>query len=278
MTHTGIKFLKKHIDEMAIFTCMANIAFTPGFEINQDDQLILAALRRSSEEFKFLNVQDIGNTLSRYNSDQINGLVSNVKGIAHEMEYVRIENDDGDAITATLYTDTNHPGYDVQLYDEDSGESWDVQLKATDSSSYVNQWIEQHPEGDILVTDELAKKLDLESSSISNNEITVKVEDFVEKLIHHNDAVSLAHYFPALTLMSVSVVIWELWKRYQSDHISYSKFKRLAGLAAGKKTLKIGALVILLSIPGVNVAVGAALIAHFIYSSSEWISTKTTRP
>lgn len=77
MTRSGITFLKKHIDEMAIFTCIANIAFTPGVEINQDDQLILAALRRSSEEFKFSNVEEIGNKLSSYNSDQINGLVSN---------------------------------------------------------------------------------------------------------------------------------------------------------------------------------------------------------
>lgn len=259
---------------MAILTCIANIAFTPRFEINQDDQLILAALRRSSEEFKFSNIEEIGNKLSSYNSDQINGLVSNVKGIAHEMEYVRIENDDGDSIIATLYAETNHPGYDVQLYNQDTGESWEVQLKATDNSSYVNQWIEQHPEGDILVTDELASKLGLDSSGISNNEITVRVEDFVEKLIHYDDVATLANYFPALTLVSVSVVIWELWQRYKSGDISYSRFKLLAGLAAGKKTLKIGVLVALLSIPGINIAVGAALIANVIYSSSEWISTK----
>ncbi len=54
---------------------------------------------------------------------------------------------------------------------------------------------------------------------------------------------------------------------------SYTRFKLLASLAAEKK-LKIGILIALLGMPGINIAVGAALIAHFIYSSTNWIPTK----
>ena len=72
-----------------------------------------------------------------------------------------------------------------------------------------------------------------------------------------------------LSLASVSIVIWELWKRYRSGLLSYSRFKLLAGMAAGKKTIKIGVLVALLSIPGINIVVGAAMVAQLIYSTTE---------
>ena len=34
---------------------------------------------------------------------------------------------------------------DVQLVDTDTGETWEVQLKATDSSAYAHEWIDSHP-------------------------------------------------------------------------------------------------------------------------------------
>ena len=34
------------------------------------------------------------------------------------------------------------------MYDTSTGESWDVQLKATDSATYVDEWMDQH-DGDI---------------------------------------------------------------------------------------------------------------------------------
>lgn len=272
MSKPAIKYLKNNFDEAAILACLADLAFTPGFELSEENQAILSALRRSAEDFKYSSVEEIGSRLCTYNDSQIEGLVSNVKGIAHEMEFIKLENEDGDSIYASLYPDTNHPGYDVQLFDEDTGEHWAVQLKASDDKSYVNQWIEQHPDGEIIVTKELAEEMGLESSGIENEELTAQVEDFVEKLINHKDIETLSSYFPMLALASAAMVIWELWKRYKAGHLSYSRFKLLAGLAAGKKAIKVGALVALLSIPGVNVVVGAAMVAQLVYSSTELAS------
>lgn len=272
MSSPTVKFLKNNFDEAAIISCLAHLMLTPGFELSEENQAIFAALRRSAEDFKYASVEEIGSRLSNYNDSQIAGLVSNVKGIAHEMEFVKLENEDGDSIYASLYPDTNHPGYDVQLFDENTGEHWAVQLKASDDRSYVNQWIEQHPDGDILVTDELAEKMGLESTGIENAEVTTQVEEFVDKLINYDDVETLSSYFPMLALASVSMVIWELWKRYKSGQLSYSRFKLLSGMAAGKKTIKMGVLITLLSIPAINVVVGAAMVAQLIYSTTELAS------
>lgn len=267
-----IKYLKKNFDEIAILTCLGDLAFKSNFEVTEENQMILSALKRSSEEFHNFSIDEISDKLSDFSPEQIEGLVSNIKGITHEMEFVKLENEDGDSVYANMYQDTNHPGFDVELFDEDTGEYWDVQLKATDSTFYVNEWIENHPEGEILVTNELATKMDLDSSGIENDEITVKVEDFVEKLISSNDASPLASYFPVLTITSISIIVWELWKRYQDGEISYSEFKLLSGITIGQKTIKLGILITLLSIPGVNVVVGATMVAQLIYSSREFMA------
>ena len=267
-----VRYLKNNFDEAVILACLVDLARKTGFKINEENNVILSALRRSAEDFRYSDVDEIGDILSSYDPNRIAGLVSNVKGIAHEMEFVKLENEDGDSIYASLYPDTNHPGYDVQLFDEASGEYWAVQLKATDDKSYVTQWIEQHPDGEIVVTEELADKMGIESSGIENAQVTTQVEDFVDKLIHHDDVETLSSYFPMLALASVAIVIWELWKRYKAGQISYSRFKLLAGMAAGKKAIKIGALALLFSIPVINVMVGAVMVAQLIYSTTELAS------
>ncbi len=272
MSSPTVRYLKNNFDEAEILSCLTALAFAPGFEISEENQAILSALRRSADDFKYSSIEEISDRLGNYNDDQIQGLVSNVKGIAHEMEFVKIENEDGDSIFASLYPDTNHPGYDVQLFDESTGEHWPVQLKASDDKSYVNQWIEQHPDGEIIVTDELAEKMGIDGSGVENSQVTAQVEDFVDKLINYDDVETLASYFPMLSLASVSIVIWELWRRYKTGLLSYSRFKFLAGMAAGKKTIKIGVLIALLSIPVVNIIVGAAMVAQLIYSTTELAS------
>jgi len=272
MNAPAVRYLKKNFDEIAILSCLTDLAFSPGFELTEKNQAILSALRRSSEEFKFSSVEEIGDRLSHYNDNQIEGLISNVKGIAHEMEFVKIENEDGDSIYASLYPDTNNPGYDVQLFDEETGEYWAVQLKATDDKSYVNKWIDEHPDGEIMVTDELAEEMGIEGTGFENSQITAQVEEFVDKLISHDDIETLSPYFPMLALASVANIIWELWKRYKTGQLSYSRFKLLAGIAAGEKTIKIAVLVALLNMPGVNVVVGAAMVAKIIYSTTELAS------
>jgi len=268
----SIKYLKKNFDEIAILACLSDLAFKSNYEITEDNQMILSALKRSSEEFSNSSIDEISEKLSDYNSNQIEGLVSNIKGITHEMEFVKLENEDGDSIYANMYQDTNHPGFDVELFDKDTGEHWDVQLKATDSSSYVSEWIIEHPNGEILVTNELANKMELESSGINNDEITVKVEDFVDNLINNNNLNSLSSYFPVLAISSIAIIVWELWKRYKTGQITYSQFKLFSGMAIGQKTIKLGILITLLSIPGINIVVGATMLAQLIYSSREYMA------
>jgi len=271
----GLQYLRKNFDSAAIVSALSAIALTNDAEVLEDrDYAVLAALRRSNSVLENAPLPEVQGYLRGLDDDQVPGLVSNVKGILHEMEFVRVENEDGDSVYASFFDATNHPDTDVQFIDESTGETWEAQLKATDDASYVTDWIDRHPGGEILVTEELAHKMELPTSGQSNDQLTTDVEDFVDKMAEAGDADTFWDYFPALSLASISLVVWELWQRHQRREIDWSTFKCLSARATGLKVAKIGTIGLLLSIPVVGQVAGALLVAKLLLGAkATWYDT-----
>jgi hypothetical protein len=267
-----IQYIRTNFDTAAVLTALIAVTLTDDASSMDDEDLAtLAALRRSSSVLEGASLPEIQSYLSGLEESQIPGLVSNVKGILHEMEFVRVENEDGDSVYASFFDATNHPYTDIHFLDQSTGESWEAQLKATDDVSYVSDWIEQHPGGEILVTDELAELMDLPTSGQSNNELTTSVEEFVDKMVSADDSNTIWSYFPIIGVASTAMVVWELWRRHQGGEIDWNSFKRLAARATGLKVAKIGALALLLSIPVIGQVTGALLVAKLLISAkSTW--------
>ena len=259
-----VKFLKTNFDELAIIASLQ--AIRDGLESTEQDQTVLAAFRRYSGETQDIDsVRDYLNALSE---NQIEGVVSNVKGILHEMEFLSFENSDGDSVTAAMFPETNHKGFDVVLTDYETGESWETQLKTTDNTDYVKEWMDKYPDGEILVSEEIASELNLPSSGFSNQELTVRVETFVDRLVSEGASTSIWGLFPLLSLLSISLVVMELHKRLRSGEITMQQFKSMSLRTTGIKAGKFAILLAALSVPVVNVVVGAGLVARIIYSLS----------
>lgn len=257
-----VNFVRSNFDEVAIIASFQSIR--DGLGTAEADQAVLAAFKRYSKETQ--NVDSVRDYLNGMSDDQIGGVVSNVKGILHEMEFVRVENSDGDSVTAAMFPETNHKGFDVVLTDEKTGESWETQLKTTDSADYVQEWMGKYPHGEILVSEEIASELNLSSSGFSNEELTVRVETFVDGLVSTDADASVWGLFSTLTLLSVSLVVIELYRRFRSGEITQDQFRSMSLRATGVKAGKFGILLAALSIPVLNVFVGAALVAKVIYS------------
>ena len=266
-------YISRRFDEAAILATLGKLAFTPDPELLEQDYAVLAALRRLSSEWD-LSVSDTAERLASYDSEQIGGLINNVKGILHEMEFQRLENEDGDAVVAALFPDTNHRTVDVQLLDEKTGAAWEVQLKATDDMSAINAWIDSNSDTEILVTEELSERMGLPSSGLSNEELTVRVEDFVDRMITIGDDAedTLWNYFPPLVAASAGIIIFELWRRYRTGGITFEQFKSLSLKTLGLKAAKYGAIFAALAVPGLNVVVGAYLLGSLIFAVNSWVS------
>ncbi len=136
-----------------------------------------ALIRSTNDLNQFSSDSDIQGYLSQYDSNQAEGVLNNIKGIAHELYYQDIENTDGDSIFADIHEAVNHPGSDVILTDFETGHEIEVQLKATASPDYVMDAMEKYPDTPIIATDEVAFELGLDSSGISNQTLTTEVGD-----------------------------------------------------------------------------------------------------
>ena len=267
------KYASKHAEELLILSAFAKIQYDAE-NLNLLDSQIIEALRRSNGHYADLSISEIGEHLSLYSDNQLQGIVNNVKGIAHEIKFRDLENTDGDNIFATLFDQTNHPGTDVQIRDDISGHMDEVQLKATDSESYINDWVEEHPNGKIVVTEEVAERLGLESSGFSNDEITYETEEVVDKLITASDDDSIWDYFPYISAISLSIVFYSIWKRYHKGQIDKQTCIKKCAKATGLKIAKISALLVLMTIPVVNFFTGIYIAFRFISTVSN-IGTKS---
>ncbi|MDB2359801.1 hypothetical protein N9W04_02955 [Alphaproteobacteria bacterium] len=261
LTKRGKKFFIKNIEEKTILAIFTKVKI--GEALTLGDKLVLEAFNRYSSSLSDLDT--LKHYLTGLSDEQLMGVTSNVKGILHEIQFAAIENNNFDSVYASLYETTNHPGYDVRMFDQSTGEEWDIQLKATDNASYVEDWIEEH-DGDIKVTEELAEKEGFESSGISNEELTTRVEEFIDAAISQGSSftTTIFDYFPHVTALTMSVMIIQLYKRKLKGDIDDDKFKSLLIKNTGQKAVKIAGLMALLSIPGVNIATVGYLVYRFV--------------
>lgn len=158
------------------------------YYLNEDRfTMIISAMQRVNPELSNMTPTGIGDYLGNLSPDQLQGVVSNTKGVYHEMLYVDSLSGAGPGIEVALHPDINHPGSDV-VFSSDGEIYNEVQLKATDSISYVNEHYEKYPNIDVIATDEVASKIDgVESSGFSNSILEQDVSTEIVQLVSGND-------------------------------------------------------------------------------------------
>lgn len=266
----AVHYIRRSFDEAAILAVASKVAWSGAPEFSDSEQATIAAMQRAHPQAGG-TTEALGEWLRSLSSDQIDGVVSNTKGVLHEMEFVRIENSDGDSVQAALFDDTNHRSVDVYLFDTETGTRWEVQLKSTDDPFYVQSWIDAHPDGEILVTEEVSEAMGLQSSGLSNADLTARTEDVVDRLIVAREGDAVWDYFPALSVVSIAIVAGELINRHRIGEIDFNQLKWMLAKATGLKVSKIALLTLAMSIPGLNVVTGALLAAHLIHSAADGI-------
>jgi hypothetical protein len=248
------EIVRRRWDELGIAAVLGDF-YTSG-DIDAENSYVLTALRRSRSDLSGATREQLRDYLRSLDDDQLPGLVNNVKGIAHEVWYVEAENADGDSVAAYMFEETNHPDYDVVLVDEATGDELELQLKATDSAEYVTDAVDELGAERVVVTEELADELGLESTGISNEQLTTDVEHLVDVMV---DSPDLWDYVPALSAWSLALLVVSLTRRYRRKEIDAQQYRRMLTKFGGLRVLKMVLITAALSVPGLNIAVGAAL-------------------
>jgi hypothetical protein len=103
-----------------------------------EEQLVVDALRRSTNALQDANLSDLGDYISGLDEAQLRGVANNVKGIYHELHFVHDYNETHTDSRAEAFSETNHPDADVLIRDTRTGEViQELQLKASDSPDYA---------------------------------------------------------------------------------------------------------------------------------------------
>lgn len=118
---------------------------------------VFDAVRRGFNDLEELSNDEIYEYFDNIDSESVSGYVNNIKGILFEQEYVKKLELEG--IQAEIHETTNHPLTDIVIF-EDSEVVNELQLKATESVSYINATLEENPDIAIVATSEVAQQLD----------------------------------------------------------------------------------------------------------------------
>jgi uncharacterized protein (DUF697 family) len=265
------EFVQKNIDELAVISVISKLRSGEKI-VTEEETVILEAMIRSSNKITDLDSAIyFAKTTAAKGADSLMGAANNIKGIAHELIYIKTENEDGDSIFAFMPEDTNHPQFDVLTINNATGEQKWEQLKTTTNPENINSWIEKYPgsEGSLKVNIEMADKLGFESTGISDKELTIDVNNFLDKLIQmdENALTQIIETSPPLTIIAASFVVYGLYKRYQQDEISKKQFISMSAKITGIKAAKIVMLLSLLALPGIGQVVAVYLISSLMFSA-----------
>jgi DNA-binding NarL/FixJ family response regulator len=140
---------------------------------------VFDAVRRGYNELELASNDEILDYFADVNPDAMSGHISNIKGIVFEQEVVTTLNEQG--IDAMLFEATNHPVSDIALM-SDGDIAAEVQLKATDSVSYINETLAENPEIPIIVTSEVADSFD-RTMVIDSGVDNVVLDDAVSEVL-----------------------------------------------------------------------------------------------
>ena len=265
------EFVQKNIDELAVISVISKLR---GGEklLTEEDNVILEAMIRSSNKITDLDSAiEFAKTTAAKGADSLMGAANNIKGIAHELIYVKTENEDGDTVFAFMPEDTNNPQFDVLTINTATGEQQWEQLKTTLNEEHIYNWIEKYPgsEGSLKVNVEMAEKLGLPSTEIVDKELSVSVNNLLDKLIEMDES-QLTNIFETsvpLTIIASSFAVYGLFKKYKKNEITKKKFIFLSSKITGLKAAKILMLLSLLALPVVGQIVGVYLISKLMLAA-----------
>lgn len=163
------------------------------------------------------------------------GYESLIRGRMFELmveESVKFEEGDwsDQAQSARLHPDFNHAGTDIVFTNLATGDTIEVQIKATSSAGYIEDTLLRYPDHPIILTSEIGGELDdidlIQATNISNEHLQRVTEENFDDLLNHVSALdsSDAGHIPLGYGAATLAKIWPFFAAYMRGRISSNQF------------------------------------------------------
>ena len=147
-------------------------------------EIFLQSIRdRWSAELGDASVEEIADHMALYDSEQLTGVVSLIKGKMFEHLVAVHENNDGDDWSARLHEDETYPGSDVIFTNFETGEEIEFSIKAVSNSALIEKALLRYPDIPIIANSEMSERFgDLET--VMTTELSeVELEEYVTETL-----------------------------------------------------------------------------------------------
>ena len=227
---------KPHFASVALAVTFQRLLDGQISALRSESDLVLDALRRSTNRLEDASIEELSAYVSSLSPEQLAGVVSNTKGIYHELLFVDIYNTSGEAGSAQVMEETNFPGADVQFF-LDGEVVREVQLKAINSPTLVYEHLERYPDIEILVTEETAAILDgIGSSGLSNAVLSRDVTNRLQDLQAEGLLEEITDGILTSAFVTSGFVVWNILKTRNAKSVDFKQYLSNAGIAVGIAT------------------------------------------
>ncbi len=255
-------YLDTHINSLSITQSLVHLRqqqpFTPHMHT------VLLALRLAQPHLKSADLSTIYAFLEQIESEQIVSLVTQIKQQLTRMQVLKLQHEQDAVYVAYLKDQTQQLDVCIQTLWGDS------MLLTLQLNSQLPQptWQLKQSEAHLIATQEILTTLD-PAQSPEHKVLAQSVEDAVDLWVTAKDPNDehFWDYFPAISLVSVSLAIYELFKRYQQQEISWQEFKWMAAKVSGLKVSKIAAIGLMLGLPVIGQVTGAYLVTRLLLNA-----------
>lgn len=201
------RYLKANRESLLDITlAAASVQVSVGDELQDVDPLLLKAIHDTNPSMS-------EDSLFALDGEALQGAVNTAKGKYFEYLVVDRLNQSqqvGPLLLepgqqAVLADSMTQPGWDLRIVDEHGGVVEYLQLKATDSVSYIRSALERYPDIQILATDEVANSGLVLDSGITDQDLRAHVEMGVDAVDISLTESFLDHFHPLLPLAAMAL-------------------------------------------------------------------------
>lgn len=207
-----------------------------------EHDLVLDALRRSTSRLNDASVEELSDYVKSLSSEQLRGVISNTKGIYHELLFVEHQNASPGALASNVMEVTNYPGADVQF--SLGGEVVrEVQLKAVASPALVYEHLQRYPDVEILVTEEVASIIDgIDSSGFSNAILSREVNERLHDLEGQGLLEEISDGLITSVFVTSGILVYRVSEKKSVNISDFKPYLAAAGVAVGTTSTVDGAI------------------------------------
>lgn len=231
--------------------------------LSSQTHVVILALRFAIDKVKNYDAALLKHYLQTIDADQIVALVKKIKTQLSLLECLKLQHEQD--LMYVAYPKTHSNTLEVCLHSQDLDA---VFLTLSAFGQAQTAWSVKNPEEHAIAGIEILHSLQDENAA--NHKVMLQsVEDAIDLWVTAKDPNDehFWEYFPAISVLSVSLAIYDLFKRYQRQEMSWQQFQWMAAKVSGLKVSKITLIGVLLSLPVVGQVTGAYLVARLLLSA-----------